>query len=994
MEGALDESRGGGTITHTERHFTTVHPLNDVVTLQGLTAKYQKRQIQPFQDADIPENTEKVATSMFSEKYISNKITRRQVLQSDAVLKEVLATYSIELPIHSLIISDEVEEDEAVFSDELKADMQADKLECTQSHPAYCLYQTHEKEGGEANSLIDATQYGPQLQLFFFVEKFHQKLKSAWSSGEKVESLRIAIRVAKLLSKVAMPSCYPSVYVLVAQVLDTFGNLVTQRIQGTAAEKSYLVSVLLQKGIDAADDLIPSESVEACYNWFLKISSICELIPRVCIELSLLNCFRFMAKKARVVSEEVIRRLAMQIRGIADPLVAAHLRWYLCTRAMVALVRPGWATKSGLDQAVIDTLEALEHLDPALLEKLQNKHNMERMDYLDLFIPALQWQMDTILLYGDANWPNYQPLLRNVVSIIVENLNSPACLLLCVWRAFPAAVLLSCYSVEELLSITFRSFPSRLVSRLKLMEALCLSLADLSEVPLARAQRLAFLKAAWDYVEEERCRRSSVDTEGVAPPAPKQGLVGELIGVCGAMMQFCANHVGFKQVNVFLGLVRDIIGDVKMLENEKSLEAIKASLFGMLSALFSVVNPLLLLESEHVVTLLQQLASGDRRRLMFVFLRQFVSGALGAGSSFSPFAMKTVFCLCKIFHDDLINVVSFDELQEGTKVVEKVFLLLLKRVGSLEDALQLMCDARHHLSRFDSIKIISVNRALGLAGRFAAGCAEGKNHDETRALFMFSIVTIPAVTDLIQRFHLLALSSGMALRSGMIVIGEAALEFALEGLETYRSSCSGKDEARKRSQEESDIAGVAVHLLELGVAAPAKGEHLYAVRRLLNWSAGFDWMPCSIPCVHISLSALRLMTRALQGRFLSFPFCQTEHYGKDPAFVESCLALSLEATHQLQRWIEASCHVVSTKSELATDLSTTAIEIFETLAIFDNKDPPLGPALTTLFCAAWRAANAWAIMSGSLEVSRHILRTARFVQEAVGTKFFEEILLH
>ncbi|RNC37637.1 UPF0505 protein C16orf62, partial [Trypanosoma cruzi] len=233
-----------------------------------------------------------------------------------------------------------------------------------------------------------------------------------------------------------------------------------------------------------------------------------------------------------------------------------------------------------------------------------------------------------------------------------------------------------------------------------------------------------------------------------------------------------------------------------------------------------------------------------------------------------------------------------------------------------------------------------------------------------------------------------------ALRSGMIVIGEAALEFALEGLETYRSSCSGKDETRKRSQEESDIADVAVHLLELGVAAPAKGEHLYAVRRLLNWSAGFDWMPCSIPCVHISLSALRLMTRALQGRFLSFPFCQTEHYGKDPAFVESCVALSLEATHQLQRWIEASCHVVSTKSELATDLSTTAIEIFETLAIFDNKDPPLGPALTTLVCAAWRAANAWAILSGSLEVSRHILRTARFVQEVVGTSVFEEILLH
>ena len=75
---------------------------------------------------------------------------------------------------------------------------------------------------------------------------------------------------------------YPSMYTLVTRVLDTFGHLVFTRIFQKAMEDSETASLSLF--LDAENFTyhdVNIESKETCHNWFFKIASIRELLPRM-----------------------------------------------------------------------------------------------------------------------------------------------------------------------------------------------------------------------------------------------------------------------------------------------------------------------------------------------------------------------------------------------------------------------------------------------------------------------------------------------------------------------------------------------------------------------------------------------------------------------------------------------------------------------------------------------------------------------------------------
>uniref|UniRef100_A0A672K1H5 VPS35 endosomal protein-sorting factor-like n=1 Tax=Sinocyclocheilus grahami TaxID=75366 RepID=A0A672K1H5_SINGR len=145
------------------------------------------------------------------------------------------------------------------------------------------------------------------------IEELNQSLKEAWGSDQKVKALKIVIQCSKLLSDTSVIQFYPSKFVLIS-------SLVYDRIWSICADPHPLPESF------SADD-VNDTAKETCLNWFFKIASIRELVPRLYVEAALLKCNRFLTKSG---IQETLQRLTAMIRGIGDPLVAVYARAYLC----------------------------------------------------------------------------------------------------------------------------------------------------------------------------------------------------------------------------------------------------------------------------------------------------------------------------------------------------------------------------------------------------------------------------------------------------------------------------------------------------------------------------------------------------------------------------------------------------------------------------------------------------------------------------------------
>ena len=92
--------------------------------------------------------------------------------------------------------------------------------------------------------------------------------------------MKVVIQCAKLLSDCSVPKFYPSQFVLVTDILDTFGKLVYDRLWSKAnAELKAAGQAPLGAMFDP--DRVPENTKETARNWFYKVASIRELLPRL-----------------------------------------------------------------------------------------------------------------------------------------------------------------------------------------------------------------------------------------------------------------------------------------------------------------------------------------------------------------------------------------------------------------------------------------------------------------------------------------------------------------------------------------------------------------------------------------------------------------------------------------------------------------------------------------------------------------------------------------
>lgn len=180
----------------------------------------------------------------------------------------------------------------------------------------YRLEQLDNFDACSMRHMMDLTQQ-EYIQRF---DQLKQELIQSWHNDQRVKALKIAIQCAKMLSDTRVLQFYPSQYVLITDILDVFGKLVYERLRAKAAGAPGASAVVLQREREAARD--------TCQNWFFKVASIRELLPRLYLEMAIFKCYGFLTTSEQEMEQSLLR-LTSQLRGIADPLVSSYARCYL-----------------------------------------------------------------------------------------------------------------------------------------------------------------------------------------------------------------------------------------------------------------------------------------------------------------------------------------------------------------------------------------------------------------------------------------------------------------------------------------------------------------------------------------------------------------------------------------------------------------------------------------------------------------------------------------
>ncbi|XP_059664782.1 uncharacterized protein LOC132311079 isoform X2 [Cornus florida] len=167
-----------------------------------------------------------------------------------------------------------------------------------------------------------------QQELVSRFRALKDEIICAWNADDRVTSLKLSIKVARLLMDTSAFQFYPTLFVLATDVMDLLGNMVWERIKRKAefSEDGTLICSL-PENFEARD--ICFEAKETCNNWFCKIGSIRELLPRIYLELAILPCWRFLLDRP----VDNLQRLVKMMRGIADPLASSYCRLYMAYRA-------------------------------------------------------------------------------------------------------------------------------------------------------------------------------------------------------------------------------------------------------------------------------------------------------------------------------------------------------------------------------------------------------------------------------------------------------------------------------------------------------------------------------------------------------------------------------------------------------------------------------------------------------------------------------------
>lgn len=259
--------------------------------------------------------------------------------------------------------------------------------------------------------------------------------------------------------------------------------------------------------------MVPEAAKETCQNWFFKIASIRELLPRFYVEVAILRCYSFLTQTE---FNEALLRLTKICRGIGDPLVAIYARCYL--------------TRVGLT-VTSDRQYLVENLDDFLAiyytqfnNELKTELARQKIDhfrYLSLYTPALNWIMQGLAVRAPID------VLEAVFRKCISKKNN-ALLLHSMLSSFRPDFI-AMHSTEFLNAVLKQEAPEDII-KFQLMKLLGASLVERSPPP---DDRHAIIEGALKYITRLKS-------------------VADYMASIDTWAEFTAKHFKLKQINFIL----------------------------------------------------------------------------------------------------------------------------------------------------------------------------------------------------------------------------------------------------------------------------------------------------------------------------------------------------------------------------------------------------------------------------------------------------------
>jgi hypothetical protein len=655
------------------------------------------------------------------------------------------------------------------------------------------------EEGSQTKLNLSQTEYVTRI------EQLNRELVSAWNSEQRVKALKIAIQCAKLLADTSVLRFYPSKFVLITDILDVFGQLVYNRLS-TKTDSHKQIPKMSNLPDDFTPDMVSDLTKETCLNWFYKIASIRELVPRLYVEMALIKSYYFLSLSE---CQEALRRMAHMISGIGNPIVAVYARCYLCRvgRGVSNRIK----NKQYLLQNFHRFLNSYHHLFSSSVKAELAQQKMSLSVYTTLFTPALDYMLQTVAY--DAS-----DALIDDLSTQCKNHGNSSLILNTMMSAFkPSCISKRALQFMEMMEQCLdQGIP--LYSLLRTL-GLCVSVA-----PPPLDHRRQILNAAWRHIT-----------------ALKE--VEEYVACAEPWILYVVKYFSHREINTILADIIEHVAPDRSYEQyypqlKNVVENIVLNIqdFEALLVMDNFLPLIDLFQQESIrVEVCKKILLGSKSTV------HLVNDAV---------VVNALMFLCTTLHDSVNALTPDDEYRQ----IGEILCHVIKTIDygrDFEQQLTFYVEARGMFSNVDIVfvQLVQCVNALSVKTRqIVKGLHTRKTGDFVRACAAYCFITIPSIKSVKHRLRLYLLSGQVALFNQCLGQADACFKAAATTLAEVQTDRS--------HFPETELIPYVKQFLSILLVVPDNPDCsvLNLTRSVLNVLQGYTWEAnTSLICIYLSV---------------------------------------------------------------------------------------------------------------------------------------------